>query len=242
MIKSSSAVRRRSFLLPVFVFADNLKLKKTKTIRNINLTGQDYWEDKWVNKFTEDGAEPGGFVVETEAFLRRRGLRTVLDLGSGKGRGSLWLSAKGYEVTALDISPSALAYIHSLNPRVKTICTDIAAFKGSGLCFDWVLADLSLHYWDDTTTRMIIAEIYKALVPGGCFSIACKSVADFEYGQGRKIAADTFEHGHIRHFFSLDYMRELLREFEIEKTAETERREKHYGHYRTVEAVAFKPK
>lgn len=172
MIKNSSAVRRRSFLLPVFIFADNLRLKKTKITRDIQI----------------DSA------------------RICLD------------------------------------PRVKNICADIVAFKGSGCCFDWVLADLSLHYWDDATTRMIIAEIYKALVPGGCFSIACKSVADFEYGQGRKIAADTFEHGHIRHFFSLDYMRELLREFEIEKTAETERREKYYGHYQTVEAVAFKTK
>ena len=37
------------------------------------MADQAYWEDKWVNKFTEDGAVPGGFVAETEAYLRCRG-------------------------------------------------------------------------------------------------------------------------------------------------------------------------
>ena len=89
-----------------------------------------YWEDKWVNKFTEDGAVPGGFVAETEAYLRCRGFKTVLDLGAGKGRGSLWLAARGYKVTALDISPSALAHIRRQNPEIETVCGDIAGFDG----------------------------------------------------------------------------------------------------------------
>ena len=58
------------------------------------MADQAYWEDKWVNKFTEDGAVPGGFVAETEAYLRCRGFKSVLDLGAGKGRGSLWLAAR----------------------------------------------------------------------------------------------------------------------------------------------------
>lgn len=205
------------------------------------MADQAYWEDKWVNKFTEDGAVPGGFVAETEAYLRCRGFKTVLDLGAGKGRGSLWLAARGYKVTALDISPSALAHIRRQNPEIETVCGDIAGFDGDCRRYDWVLADLSLHYWDDAKTRAIVAEIYKTLNPGGCFSVACKSVSDFEYGQGTEVGPDIFEHGHVRHFFRLEYLRELLQSFEIAKINECERNERHYGRYRVAEAVAFKP-
>lgn len=156
------------------------------------MADQAYWEDKWVNKFTEDGAVPGGFVAETEAYLRCRGFKTVLDLGAGKGRGSLWLAARGYKVTALDISPSALAHIRRQNPEIETVCGDIAGFDGGRRRYDWVLADLSLHYWDDAKTRAIVAEIYKTLNSGGCFSVACKSVSDFEYGQGTEVGPDIF--------------------------------------------------
>ena len=147
----------------------------------------------------------------------------------------------GYKVTALDISPSALAHIRRQNPEIETVCGDIAGFDGGRRRYDWVLADLSLHYWDDAKTRAIVAEIYKTLNPGGCFSVACKSVSDFEYGQGTEVGPDIFEHGHVRHFFRLEYLRELLQSFEIAKINECERNERHYGRYRAAEAVAFKP-
>ena len=95
------------------------------------MADQAYWEDKWVNKFTEDGAVPGGFVAETEAYLRCRGFKTVLDLGAGKGRGSLWLAARGYKVTALDISPSALAHIRRQNPEIETVAATLPALTAA---------------------------------------------------------------------------------------------------------------
>ena len=40
----------------------------------------------------------------------------------------------------------------------------------------------------------------------GHFFVKCKSIDDPKYGVGKKIAQDTYLKGHIRHFFSLDYM------------------------------------
>lgn len=126
-------------------------------------------------------------------------------------------------------------------PEIETVCGDMPALTAAARRYDWVLADLSLHYWDDAKTRAIVAEIYKTLNSGGCFSVACKSVSDFEYGQGTEVGPDIFEHGHVRHFFRLEYLRELLQSFEIAKINECERNERHYGRYRAAEAVAFKP-
>lgn len=112
------------------------------------------------------------------------------------------------------------------NPEIETVCGDIAGFDGGRRRYDWVLADLSLHYWDDAKTRAIVAEIYKTLNSGGCFSVACKSVSDFEYGQGTEVGPDIFEHGHVRHFFRLEYLRELLQSFEIAKINECRKKRK----------------
>ena len=135
------------------------------------MADQAYWEDKWVNKFTEDGAVPGGFVAETEAYLRCRGFKTVLDLGAGKGRGSLWLATRGYKVTALDISPSALAHIRRQNPEIETVCGDIAGFDGGRRRYDWVLADFPCIIGTMRKPGRSLPKFIKRLIPAAVFRL-----------------------------------------------------------------------
>lgn len=201
---------------------------------------REYWEEKWAKQFSEDGLVPSTLVVKMYERLKDKPIKTVLDLGAGKGRDSFWLAARGYRVTALDISPSALQYIKDTCPNIQTICSDIADFDGGAAGYDWVLANLSLHYWDDAVTRMIVKQIYRTLNPGGWLSIRCKSVNDPECGQGVKIGDNIYYHGHMRHFFTPQYMKELLQCFEVVCLEECMIEEKHYGRYTAVEALAVK--
>src|SRR5437867_12334698 len=66
--------------------------------------------DRWANVYDHD-ANP--LQALEEPFMRRaigdpRGLKT-LDLGCGTGRHSLWLSAAGAAVTAVDFSEGMLS-------------------------------------------------------------------------------------------------------------------------------------
>lgn len=62
------------------------------------------WEARWRGR---DGppAPPEPFLVRHAATLRPG---RVLDVAAGDGRNALWLAARGFAVTALDIAPSAM--------------------------------------------------------------------------------------------------------------------------------------
>ena len=74
---------------------------------------------------------------------------------------------------------------------------------------------------------------------GGIIFIKCKSVEDALYGQGEKVGEDMYKKGHLRHFFSENYMKEKLRDFKILNVRKTS---SVYHQYKSnfIEAVATK--
>lgn len=203
---------------------------------------QDYWDDNWANKYTEDGKLPSNFVVEVVKFIKALKIKNVLDLGAGKGRDTAYFASAGYEVTALDISESALEYIKEQNLCIQTVCANIADYTLPKKSYDLVFANLSLHYFDDTKTQDIFKKIEKSLTKNGLFCLACKSTDDFEYGKGVEIAENVFEYGHIRHFFSIEYTDKILQKcgFEVLMLEKHDITEPHYGKYSSIRAIARK--
>ncbi|OOM76109.1 hypothetical protein CLPUN_28330 [Clostridium puniceum] len=47
-----------------------------------------------------------------------------------------------------------------------------------------ILADLSLHYFDNRTTKNIVKEIRRVLKPEGCLIGRVNSINDFNFGAG----------------------------------------------------------
>ena len=78
--------------------------------------------------------------------------------------------------------------------------------------FDCVYARLSLHYFSDRVTWNIIKDVHRILNQDGLLLFVCKSLEDSLYGKGTKIEKDVYElNDHIRHFFSKDYAKDLLK-------------------------------
>ena len=66
---------------------------------------KEYWENHW-DTTLDDSAMPSHPALETEVAGLTPG--TALDAGSGEGAEANWLAAHGWEVTAVDISRSAV--------------------------------------------------------------------------------------------------------------------------------------
>ncbi len=94
--------------------------------------------------------------------------KKVLELGCGNGVISSYLINQGVAVVACDFSGEALKALHTKEPRVEVVRFDMTdKFPFIENYFDVVVAELSLHYFSKRTTRRILSEISRVLVPKG---------------------------------------------------------------------------
>lgn len=197
-----------------------------------------YWAEKWASM---SDRPVNDFAKRTVEFLKDKGCKNLLDLGCGDGRDSVFFSENGFDVTAVDYLDGGLKILQSISPKVKCEKVDVRSLDFSDNSFDVVYAHLSLHYFDDETTRKIVKSLSQMLRDGGYLFIKCKSVEDSIYGKGEKLGEDLYMFGHQRHFFSEDYMRSVLgRDFEVLDIGSTSAE---YDGKRSafVEAVACRP-
>ena len=196
----------------------------------------------WNKRFRESEGkffQTSAFGIKACQMVQEKNLVSLLELGSGKGRDTFHFDKQGLKVTAVDISDELVKYVKKRS-NATVIQSDIKDINFPGNHFDVVYARLSLHYFSNEDTEMIFGKIFNCLKPSGIFFAQCKSLNDHDYGKGEKIAEHTFKHGHIRHFFSMEYMKEKAHKFNIiELYEETD---DNYGEQiNTINLICSKP-
>ena len=84
--------------------------------------------ERWDRRYREgshSGPDPPEWIGEFEDELPREG--TALDVAAGTGRGALWLAARGFCVTAVDVSPVGLERLRERAAAAKLVVETIAA-------------------------------------------------------------------------------------------------------------------
>lgn len=199
-------------------------------------------QDGEINHYS---STPTEFAEEVIKIIQP--LSKILELGCGVGNDSIAFASAGHHVLATDFSEVAIrknAEPFRGNSNLAFETLDMSQpFRFSDNEFDVVYARLSLHYFNDEITRKIFSEIQRVLTPDGKLCFICKSINDPLYGVGSEIEKDIYENkGHVRHFFSEDYTKSLLKNnYKIEKIESGD--EKFYGHnssYIKVIAAAAK--
>lgn len=175
-----------------------------------------YWDRNWQK--WEKVSRPSLFAVSCLPEFKKRHCLQILELGCGTGADALFFAENGMCVTAADISETALSSFG--HPRITKVCADIASFDFSAR-FDAVFANLSLHYFDDETTRRIFCGIFGVLKAGGVFCARCKSVKDPLFGKGECLAPNIYRLEHVRRFFDEEYARSLISRFSSAAVSET---------------------
>ena len=106
----------------------------------------------------------------------------VLDLGCGEGRFSRDLKARGYDVVAVDRSPTLVAAAREADPSLEVHEADAAALPFAARSFDTVIAFMSLQDMDDMAGA--VSESARVLVDGGTLCLAVvhplNSAGEFE--------------------------------------------------------------
>ena len=118
-------------------------------------------------------------------ILKKNGNNEILDLGCGIGADTLYLIERGYSVSSCDFADDALTNIKNNIPNSNTLHLDMRDyFPFEKNSYSLVIADLSLHYFNNETTIHIMNEIKRILKPSWILLARVASVNDFNYGAG----------------------------------------------------------
>lgn len=188
-----------------------------------------FWDERYVSRRTEHGRIWSGQVNATVAQqVSALTPGSALELGSGEGADALWLAARGWQVTALDISSVALevgareAAKAGVSDRITWEQADLTTWRPSAQ-YDLVTSAF-LHSPVDLPREDILRRAVSAVAPGGRLLIV-----------GHGGFPPMSEHVHdaeISPFPSADEVRrslELPAEWVVETSASVERTTKWRG-------------
>lgn len=208
----------------------------------ISMSQAKLWQKRWSSLNAQ--LRPNNFARRAFALLKPSH-NTLLDLGCGNGQDSMYFAKKGLKVTAVDWAESGLDNVRKIAVQkniksLEVVQQNLTHLDFPAHSFDVIYAHLSLHYFDDQTTKEIFNGVYRILKKDGLLFVKCKSVDDRLYGHGTKLQEDMYEYrGHIRHFFTKEYMSSLLEKFQKKRIRKTSSVYVEYkGSY--IEAVAKK--
>lgn len=134
----------------------------------------------WDRRFAEVGwpTDPDPFLVDlAETLPAGRGL----DLGSGPGRNSLWLAAKGWDMTLIDASKvgldQAATAADAMGVTVTTVHADVDDWRPDAALFDLVIV-ANLHPGPDALAALLCVAA-TAIRPGGRLYVVGHHLANF---------------------------------------------------------------
>lgn len=140
--------------------------------------------------------------------------RSLLELGCGNGRDSIYFYTKGLRVTAIDASDSIVSKLQSKyqNEDICFVCDDFVCsptiFVGQ---YDYIYSRFSLHAINEEQENEVIENIYNALNSHGKVFIEVRSVNDDIFGKGKMVARNSYIYeGHFRRFVQMEELKNKL--------------------------------
>ncbi|MDE2309904.1 MAG: class I SAM-dependent methyltransferase [Betaproteobacteria bacterium] len=154
---------------------------------------QAFWDERYSHA-GEDylfGAEPNRFLSGLSGYFHP-GMR-VLSVADGEGRNSTWLAQQGMEVTALEISPVALAKARRLaalrKVAVNFVQADALTWTWPEAAYDAVAA-IFIQFAAPAERTPLFANIKHALKPGGLLLLQGYTPRQLEYRTGGPPSAE----------------------------------------------------
>ncbi len=95
----------------------------------------------------------------------------ALDLGCGAGRDTRWLLSHGWQVTAVDAQPEAIALLAGLpQGKLRAVCSTFEDFRYEPESYDLVSSQFSLPFPPRAAFYDVFARVKQAIKPGGVFA------------------------------------------------------------------------
>jgi len=135
---------------------------------------RDAWERRWEQALRDHGDMVASRPPNEHLLAETSGLRPglALDAGCGHGAEALWLAASGWQVTAVDFSPTALEYGRStalavgadVAERIAWVEGDLGSWTPQSRRFDLVSC---LYVHVAGSVGELVTRLASGVAPGG---------------------------------------------------------------------------
>lgn len=169
-----------------------------------------YWNDFY--KKTKNLEEPSLFAQKVSKRMKKG--KSILELGCGNGRDSLYFMKQGMFVTAIDASDLIIKQLSEqyIDMPIKFICDDFVCSEVVYKCqYDYCYSRFSIHAINERQEEELIKNVYNSLKVNGKFFVEVRSVNDDIYGKGKPVGRNAyFYNGHFRRFIVKEEFENLL--------------------------------
>lgn len=160
-------------------------------------------------------------------LLAKGKLKTVYDLGCGVGRHTVFLAQQGFDVTASDVSLSAVRKTREWLANEKTnanvVELDMLTWPFDHGTFDAIIAYNVVYHAMRNEVERVLEQAFRVLTLNGVMLVTFKSSLDSDYGEGNRLDRATYapvagvEKGIPHYYVDEEEIRRLLQNFELIK-------------------------
>ncbi|TMW70990.1 class I SAM-dependent methyltransferase [Alteribacter natronophilus] len=182
------------------------------------------WEKQYLNTDQLWASEPEAVLSKYADLVDKDG--KVLDLGMGEGRNALYYGGKGFDVTGIDYSPTAVERTQEkaqqLGVKLDTSSGDLKDYEITpGSCSLIIMASV-LNFFRDDEIDAILDKVEKGLKKGGLLYLNVFDTGEPGMQKLKQNAEEVSPHTFYRkksdsyvHFFTREELEKRLVGFEM---------------------------
>lgn len=157
----------------------------------------EFWESSFRDKQAMWGFEPTDSAVETVELFQQLGLKKILIPGFGYGRNAKVFTDRGFDVTGIEISETAIELARKhYGDQLQVHHGSINDMPFDDQLYDGVFCYALIHLLDQKDRVKLINDCYQQLKPNGYMVFVALSKNTATYGEGVPISPDQFESKH----------------------------------------------
>ena len=164
------------------------------------MDNKEYWTDYY--KKHPNPVEPSTFAKFCTGFLEEN--KSLIELGCGNGRDSVYFAGKQVNVTAVDQVDEEMEYLNNKYEanNLKFVSEDFTNM-GTDNSYDYVYSRFTIHSIDSEAETRVFNWIYNQLNKDGYFFLEVRSLNDPMFKKGEQISDTENITTHYRRY--LDY-------------------------------------
>jgi SAM-dependent methyltransferase len=175
----------------------------------------------WESKFKNEGAmwkfEPSDSAIETISLFKKENINEVLIPGFGYGRNGLLFLEKGFNVSGIEISSSAIEIARKNNIMCDIYNGSVTDMPFDNKEYEGIFCYALIHLLNKNERRIFMKKCFGQLKPGGLMVFTLATTKNALFGTGKRLSRNRFElsKGLKAYFFDMDAIKKEFSGFGI---------------------------